>query len=129
MLRFIFCSGARSGLLTDDQEWCDYISYQITLSVKSPFPVMPVNVQDLESAIRNAFEVAHLEIHDQSRGCGESYSIVLVSDVRRVYPVLSSRLNISKSLLDFRLDTKGIRGPDDVEETSTWFVLQMPSIC
>ncbi|RDB19629.1 putative bolA-like protein C8C9.11 [Hypsizygus marmoreus] len=41
---------------------------------------MPVNTNDLEAAIRNAFPVDHLEITDQSSGCGESYSIVLVSE-------------------------------------------------
>ncbi|KAK1231465.1 hypothetical protein PQX77_005418 [Marasmius sp. AFHP31] len=41
---------------------------------------MPVNLQELESAIRGAIPVAHLEIEDQSNGCGENYAIVLVSE-------------------------------------------------
>ncbi|KAF8064165.1 bola protein [Lyophyllum atratum] len=41
---------------------------------------MPVDTADLELAIRNAFPVAHLEIEDQSSGCGENYAIVLVSE-------------------------------------------------
>jgi stress-induced morphogen len=43
---------------------------------------MPVNVTDIETAITNALPVSHLEINDQSDGCGESYSIVVVSEVR-----------------------------------------------
>ena len=43
---------------------------------------MPVNVAELETAIRNAFPVSHLQIEDQSSGCGESYAVLLVSEVR-----------------------------------------------
>ncbi|KAF5381898.1 hypothetical protein D9757_007591 [Collybiopsis confluens] len=39
-----------------------------------------INLADLEAAIRAALPVSHLEIEDQSSGCGENYSIVLVSD-------------------------------------------------
>lgn len=39
-----------------------------------------INLADLEAAIRNAVPVAHLEIEDQSSGCGENYAIVLVSE-------------------------------------------------
>ncbi|KAJ3743025.1 hypothetical protein DFH05DRAFT_1499018 [Lentinula detonsa] len=39
-----------------------------------------INLADLEAAIRNALPVSHLEIQDQSSGCGESYAIVLVSE-------------------------------------------------
>ncbi|ESK85631.1 bola-like protein [Moniliophthora roreri MCA 2997] len=42
---------------------------------------MPINIQDLEAAIRNGIPVSHLEIEDQSNGCGENYAIVLVSEV------------------------------------------------
>ena len=37
---------------------------------------------DLESAIRSAIPVSHLEIIDTSSGCGENYAIILVSEVR-----------------------------------------------
>ena len=43
---------------------------------------MPVSITDIETAITNALPVLHLEIKDQSNGCGESYSIVVVSEVR-----------------------------------------------
>ncbi|KAG1744371.1 bola protein [Suillus lakei] len=42
---------------------------------------MPVTVEDLERAIRAAFPVSHLDIEDQSSGCGSSYAIFLVSEV------------------------------------------------
>ncbi|KIM51761.1 hypothetical protein SCLCIDRAFT_1224158 [Scleroderma citrinum Foug A] len=41
---------------------------------------MPVQPQVLENLIREAIPVSHLEIHDQSNGCGENYSIVVVSE-------------------------------------------------
>ncbi|KAI0789212.1 bola protein [Abortiporus biennis] len=41
---------------------------------------MPISLPDLENAIRTAIPVAHLEIEDQSNGCGENYAIVVVSD-------------------------------------------------
>jgi len=43
---------------------------------------MPVDTKDLENTIRNLLPVTHLEIEDQSNGCGENYSIILVSEVR-----------------------------------------------
>lgn len=42
---------------------------------------MPVQLADLEKAIRDAFPVSYLQIEDQSSGCGESYSVLLVSEV------------------------------------------------
>jgi stress-induced morphogen len=43
---------------------------------------MPIDKIALEKVIKRAFPVTHLEINDESSGCGESYSIVLVSEVR-----------------------------------------------
>jgi hypothetical protein len=43
---------------------------------------MPIGVKVLEEVIRRTFPVAHLELHDESSGCGERYSIILVSEVR-----------------------------------------------
>ena len=40
---------------------------------------------DLESAVRNAIPVTHLEIIDQSNGCGENYAVVVVSEVRTLF--------------------------------------------
>lgn len=39
-----------------------------------------INLADLEAAIRTALPVSHLQIEDQSSGCGESYAIMLVSE-------------------------------------------------
>ncbi|TRM60467.1 bola protein [Schizophyllum amplum] len=41
---------------------------------------MAIDLTHLEAAIRSAVPVAHLEIEDQSSGCGESYAILLVSE-------------------------------------------------
>ncbi|KAF8735327.1 hypothetical protein AX14_002258 [Amanita brunnescens Koide BX004] len=40
-----------------------------------------MNAADLETAIRNSIPVSHLEVQDQSSGCGESYAVVIVSEV------------------------------------------------
>jgi stress-induced morphogen len=41
---------------------------------------MPIDTIALEKAIKRAIPVTHLEIEDQSSGCGENYAIVLVSE-------------------------------------------------
>jgi len=41
---------------------------------------MPVSLQELEDTLRNALPVSHLEIQDQSSGCGENYAILVVSE-------------------------------------------------
>lgn len=54
-------------------------AYQITA-----FPhaiIMPIDIIALEKAIKRAIVVTHLEIKDQSSGCGDSYAIVLVAEV------------------------------------------------
>jgi len=45
---------------------------------------MPIDVNALEKAIKRAIPVTHLEIEDQSSGCGENYAIVLVSEVNEI---------------------------------------------
>ena len=45
--------------------------------------IMAVDTNVLEAVIRGALPVTHLEIEDQSNGCGENYAIILVSEVRR----------------------------------------------
>ncbi|KAF5353294.1 hypothetical protein D9756_008117 [Leucocoprinus leucothites] len=39
-----------------------------------------ISIAKLEKAIHSKFIVHHLEVEDISSGCGESYSILLVSD-------------------------------------------------
>lgn len=41
-----------------------------------------IATSELESAIRTAIPVAHLDIIDESNGCGENYAVLVVSDVR-----------------------------------------------
>ena len=48
---------------------------------------MGVDLDQLEKAVRDAFPVDHLEIEDQSNGCGENYAIVVVSCVRIRLPL------------------------------------------
>ncbi|KAJ8472932.1 hypothetical protein ONZ51_g8175 [Trametes cubensis] len=40
---------------------------------------MPISAADLEAAIRAAMPVTYLEIEDTSNGCGENYSVFVVS--------------------------------------------------
>jgi hypothetical protein len=40
-----------------------------------------ISIQKLEKAIHSNFVVDHLEVKDISSGCGESYSVLLVSEV------------------------------------------------
>ena len=48
----------------------------------SPPTTMPIDLHAFEKAIKRAIPVTHLEIEDQSSGCGENYAIILVSEVR-----------------------------------------------
>jgi len=45
---------------------------------------MGILKEDFENAIRVAFPVIHLEIEDTSSGCGENYSVFIVSTVSLV---------------------------------------------
>nr|GAT46719.1 predicted protein [Mycena chlorophos] len=41
---------------------------------------MPIDVANLEAAIRKNLNCIHIEIEDTSNGCGENYAILLVSE-------------------------------------------------
>ncbi|TCD63147.1 hypothetical protein EIP91_005906 [Steccherinum ochraceum] len=41
---------------------------------------MPIPQENLEKAIRDVIPITHLQIIDQSNGCGENYAIFVVSD-------------------------------------------------
>lgn len=75
-----------ASILSDD-ELCAY-NCTNTETFQSNRPLlpsritMPVNLEDLETAIRDAIPVTHLKIEDQSSGCGENYAIILVSEAR-----------------------------------------------
>ena len=53
------------------------LRYTLDSSTRTMIPTA-----DLESAIRTAIPITHLEIIDQSNGCGENYAILVVSEVR-----------------------------------------------
>ncbi|OSX56707.1 hypothetical protein POSPLADRAFT_1121741, partial [Postia placenta MAD-698-R-SB12] len=40
---------------------------------------MPISRTELEGSIRSAIPITHLEIIDQSNGCGENYAVFVVS--------------------------------------------------
>ncbi|KAH9837812.1 bola protein [Rhodofomes roseus] len=40
---------------------------------------MPISRDHLEGAIRSAIPIIHLDIIDQSNGCGENYAVFVVS--------------------------------------------------
>ena len=42
---------------------------------------MPVTIEHLEKVIKDAIPISHLEIEDQSSGCGENYAVLVVSEV------------------------------------------------
>lgn len=46
---------------------------------------MGVTPEEMEAVIRSAIPITHLQILDESSGCGENYSVVIVSEVRIVY--------------------------------------------
>jgi hypothetical protein len=56
--------------------------YQIARSLDFAELAMAIGVSALESAIHDAIPITHLEIVDTSSGCGENYTIVVVSEVR-----------------------------------------------
>ncbi len=42
---------------------------------------MPVTPDELKAAIRAAIQVTHVEVEDSSSGCGENFSVLIVSKV------------------------------------------------
>lgn len=62
---------------------------------------MPIDIIALEKAIKRAIPITHLEIQDQSSGCGESYSIVLVSEVSSHNKLSTMILHTNFSCQDF----------------------------
>ena len=62
---------------------------------------MGVTSEDIETTLRNAIPVSHLEIVDQSSGCGENYAIFVVSEVclSRIYSLYDFRFLLSLDLV------------------------------
>jgi stress-induced morphogen len=42
---------------------------------------MPVTPEELEAAIRAVIPVTHVQVEDNSSGCGENYTVTIVSEV------------------------------------------------
>ncbi|KDR74117.1 hypothetical protein GALMADRAFT_124399 [Galerina marginata CBS 339.88] len=61
---------------------------------------MPIDTVALEKAIKRAIPVTHLEIEDQSSGCGENYAIILVSEVFQGKTTLARHRMINELLKD-----------------------------
>ncbi|PPQ69359.1 hypothetical protein CVT25_004751 [Psilocybe cyanescens] len=61
---------------------------------------MPIDTIALEKAIKRAIPVTHLEIEDQSSGCGENYAIVLVSEAFQGKTTLARHRMINELLKD-----------------------------
>ncbi|KAI0286500.1 bola-like protein [Russula brevipes] len=40
---------------------------------------MPVTPEELEAIVREAMQVAHMKVEDESSGCGEKYFVLIVS--------------------------------------------------
>ncbi|GJE88900.1 BolA family transcriptional regulator [Phanerochaete sordida] len=55
---------------------------------------------ELESAIRTAIPVQHLEIIDQSNGCGENYAVLVVSEAFEGKTTLARHRYINELLRD-----------------------------
>lgn len=51
------------------------------LTITLPSTTMPVTAEELEAAIRKAIQVEHVEVEDNSGGCGEKFSVLIVSKV------------------------------------------------
>ncbi|KIJ07599.1 hypothetical protein PAXINDRAFT_173414 [Paxillus involutus ATCC 200175] len=59
---------------------------------------MPIQIAELEQAVRDAFPVEHLQIEDQSSGCGENYFILLVSQAFEGKTTLARHRLINETL-------------------------------
>jgi stress-induced morphogen len=46
---------------------------------------MPVTPEELEAIVREAMQVAHMKVEDESSGCGEKYFVLIVSKVAQSF--------------------------------------------
>ena len=51
---------------------------------------MGILAADIEKALREKLPIAHVEVVDESSGCGENHNVLIVSSVRGIKPVTSS---------------------------------------
>ena len=76
-------NSAKQKRMTTRRGLCGYLIRLLPTTVaRAPACTTMIATDALESAIRTAIPVAHLEIFDQSNGCGENYAILVVSEVR-----------------------------------------------
>jgi len=61
---------------------------------------MPVSITALEDALRSALPISHLVIEDTSSGCGENYSVIIVSDEFEGKPTLARHKLVNELLKD-----------------------------
>ncbi|KDQ19200.1 carbohydrate esterase family 4 protein [Botryobasidium botryosum FD-172 SS1] len=61
---------------------------------------MAIQPQAIEDALRNAIPVEHLEILDQSSGCGENYAVIVVSPAFEGKPALARHRMVNELLKD-----------------------------
>jgi hypothetical protein len=57
------------------------VQHTIILSDRTDINDMPVTREELEAAIRETIQVTHVEVEDNSSGCGENFSVLIVSKV------------------------------------------------
>lgn len=57
-----------------------------------PTATMPISRTELEGSIRSAIPITHLEIIDQSNGCGENYAVFVVSAVSTLIICVMKRI-------------------------------------
>ena len=69
---------------------------------------MPVTREELEAAIRETIQVTHVEVEDNSSGCGENFSVLIVSKVN--HELLGRHRSV-------KFVFTGIRGKDNTRST------------
>jgi hypothetical protein len=99
-------------------------SYQISVAFFVSHPTlehfdsatqMPVSLEEVEEVLRKALPVSHLEIHDQSSGCGENYAILVVSEVSLVsISLLLATLIANESILRRSKGSQLLQGIESV---------------
>jgi len=93
-VRYLLSAGAEP----DDNRFAQHYlirSLSYLYSFLSSYFNMPIDLKFLDEAIRVALPVSHLDIEDQSNGCGDSYAIVIVSEVASLSSPLDSHAELS----------------------------------
>jgi stress-induced morphogen len=81
---------------------------------------MPVTREELEAAIRAAIQVTHVNVEDNSGGCGEKYSVLIVSKV--LFFSLNSDGRTDSN--DWTMDgLPGLRRQDDAGTAQDWYYI------